>query len=452
MTFLFASLVAIGAIGLFLVRSKLDVTAVMTVYLVALFGVNARWVVPGAGAIATPAMVIAVAAAWWWAMARLSPKMAIDRRPNHVRYALLFHVWFIALSWGLARMRALSTLEVNGSNIALISTIGLTGVALLIADGVESRERLDTLLRRVVYAGAALSIVGLLQFAFRLDLDAIISFPGLVQNAEPALELGIRGGLPRAKGTALHAIEFGVVLAMILPLAIHFAMRGTDKATRRRFVFITAVIAAGIPLGVSRSGVLAIILGLLVTGLAWTWRERIIGAAVAAGGVLTMGIMVPGLLGTFRYLLFDSGTDPSVTARLERIPLVENAYVEAPWLGAGIGTFSPDEDFLLDNEFYSTLLETGLVGLIVVLTMIAVAIFACRRVRLRSNDHGTSYLAFAIMAGVVVLPVSMVTFDAFFYRILMGVTFILLGASGALWRLVVRESMGQRRPSDVVVS
>jgi O-antigen ligase len=429
--------------ALVVLRSRWDVTAVLTLFLVALFAVNARWIFPGAGAIGTPAMGVALLTAWWWCMAKITPKSDIDRGPNPVRIALLGYLWYLALSWALARLGPLTEIEVNGSNTALLLAIGMTGVALLITDGITSRGRLETLLRRTVVGGAAFSLVGILQSALGWDLVALISFPGLVLNDDAVQAIAIRSGLSRAEGTALHSIEFGVVLAMLLPLALYYALRGPERTTRRRFAIMSTIIAVGIPLSISRSGLLAVAAGLIVGSIAWTWKERVTGVVAAAGGMIAMGIVVPGLIGTFSALILGASEDTSITARLERIPLVEDRFSQSPWLGSGVGTFSPVEDFLLDNQYFGTLLDTGLVGLVVVCAAIAVAILCCFRVIRRTSDIDTRYLASAIMGGIVVLPISMATFDAFFYRILMGVAFLLIGAAGALWRMVLGSDPGK---------
>lgn len=429
-------------------RSKGDAVTVLTIFLVALFGINARWVLPGTGAIGTPAMAIAMFAAWWWLMARINSHTGIDRGPNHVRFALVGYLWFLALSWGAARLRPLTELEVSSSNRDLIAAIGLTGVALLVADGVRERKRLETLLRRIVVGASALSILGLLQFVFRIDFLAFMTFPGLVMNLEIDQALGLRSGLSRVEGTALHPIEFGIVLAIILPLAVHFAMHSPERRTRHGYAAMSAVIASGIPLSVSRSGLLAVATALLVASLAWTWRERILGLFASVFGMIVIGIAVPGLIGTFRFLTFNTAQDPSVAARLRRIPRVEEAFWETPWFGTGAGTRTPEEDFLLDNQYFETLLETGIVGLTIVLILIAIAILACNGVRKYALDRGTRYLAAALMGGIAVLPVVMATFDAFFYRILMGLAFLLIGSAGALWRMVVRGD-GRLTPSRV---
>jgi len=433
-----ALLLAISVGGLLSVRSRRDVVVLLTLFLIFLFGINARWVLPGGGAVATPAMVIAAAAAWWWWMARLTHEFELDRRLNPVRVALLVYLWFTCLSWGLAYLRPLSPLEVNGSNRALITTLALTGIALLCADGIGTRERLDTLVRRIVIGGTFLSAIGILQFFVGLDLVALARFPGLVINSG-VLALASRSDFRRAEGTALHSIEFSVVLAMVLPLAIHLALHAADATMRRRYTLAGALIAVGIPLSITRSGVVAVAVALLVVSMAWTWRQRVIGFLTTVAGTVLMYIAVPGLIGTLRSLFLNFDRDPSVTARLDRFPLAMERVSTAPWFGSGVGTFSPDEDFLLDNQLLGTLIETGILGLLVVLALFGTAVVACYLVRRRAPDPETGHLAQAIMAGIAVLPATMATFDAFFYRILMGVAFLLIGCSGVLWRLVGRD-------------
>jgi O-antigen ligase len=198
-----------------------------------------------------------------------------------------------------------------------------------------------------------------------------------------------------------------------------------------------------IPLSVARTGVLALVVALLVTAIAWSWRERFVGLVVAGVGAIGLGLVVPGLIGTFRWLLFGASNDPSVTARINRVPRVMELVGEKPWLGWGVGTFSPDEDFLLDNQFFGTLIETGVVGLLVVIALIVTGLWLCFLTFRHSQDRNTRYLSTAVMAGIAVLPTVMYLFDAFFYSILMSVSFLLIGTAGALWRIAVRDAEGR---------
>ena len=384
-------------------------------------------------------MVIAVAAAWWWSMGRINPTLGGDKDLNYVRVALLAYAWFTTLSWGISRLRTLTTLEVNGSNTALIVALGLTGLALLVTDGMTSLDRLNTLLRHVVIGGVFFSLVGILQFVFRFDLVELVRFPGLVVNNETVSGLATRSSFARAEGTGLHSIEFGVVLAMILPLAIHFTLSATDRTTRIRFAVAAAVIAVGVPLSVSRSGLLAVAIALMLMSIAWTWRQRFIGVFTALGAILVMGVAIRGLIAAFSALILGARTDSSIIVRLERIPFIEAEIAKAPLLGAGVGTWSPVEDFILDNQYFGTLIETGYIGLAVVIALMITALATCYEVFRRARTQAERQLAAALMGSISVLPVSMATFDAFFYRILTGVAFLLIGSAGALWRLTVRD-------------
>ena len=78
---------------------------------------------------------------------------------------------------------------------------------------------MDVLLRRLTYLGGAIASLGLLQFATGQPFTNYIQIPGLSINNELVSVLN-RGGLVRPAGTAIHPIEFGAVLTMILPLAL----------------------------------------------------------------------------------------------------------------------------------------------------------------------------------------------------------------------------------------
>lgn len=434
-----AFLTLVGVVGLILVRSERDVTLLVTLFLVALYAINARWIVPGTGAIGTPAMILAILMAWWWWVARPTPHYGFDRGPNPLRVALLSYLWVSALSWGLAFTRPLSEIEINGANRAVLSVLGLTGVALLISDGVDTLERLEAITRRVAAAGAAFSAVGLLQFFLGVDIVAAVRFPGLI-HLTGIQALSERSNFRRAEGTALHSIEFSVVLAMVLPLAVYWAMRGSDERVRRRFAAVAAVIAVGIPLSVSRSAVLAVAVSLLVMMATWSFRQRLVGFASALVAAAGMWVAVPGLIGTLRSLFASATRDPSVTARVERVPRVLDEVIGSAWFGSGLGTFSADENFLLDNQYFETLIESGIVGLTFVLGLFVAGLTVCALVAAKAHRQDARHLAAALAAGIAVVPAVMSVFDAFFYNILTGTAFVLLGCAGALWRIELRDA------------
>src|SRR5206468_4493540 len=84
----------------------------------------------------------------------------------------------------------------------VITYLAYAGVALLAADGVGSRRRLDQLLRRLVCAGAALAMLGLAQFLVDFSPFTHLHLPGFVQSQSILTPgFGVRGVFHRAFGT-----------------------------------------------------------------------------------------------------------------------------------------------------------------------------------------------------------------------------------------------------------
>lgn len=431
---LIAGLAVVLLVVAWLNASRRDPTAFLTVYLLLLFWVPAALVVGPLGGAGTPAVIVALGAAWWWGVARLTPSLGLRSEWQPVRWALLCYLWFCLVSWSLSRLRPLTELEINESNRGLIALVAAIGVAMLIADGVRDRARLDQLLRVLVLGGSGMAFLGVLQFG-GIDLVQYIRIPGLTLQRE-LLGIGSRSIFNRPFGTALHPIEFGVVCTALLPIALHLFFYERSQRRRRLALVGAGLLAAAGPMSVSRSAIISLVLGYVVLNFAWSWRRRLEAGVVAVTFAFSMWALVPGLLGTIRNMFTKAGEDDSVTARVDRVPAVIELWRESPWVGRGYQTYSPLDYFLLDNEIYVTVIEVGVVGLLLTLIVIGVGVGTARGARHRSLDPSVRHLGQALAASTVALASSMATFDAFFYRILYGTLFVLLGCSGALWAIV----------------
>lgn len=411
----------------------IDVTTVSTVWLLLLYGLSARQVVPPLGGVGTPAMLLAWGAAVWWLAGRLAPDLGGAPGPQPIRAAVLVHAWYMLATTVMVGLRPTTGLEQSGASREILALIGYSGIALLVADGISQRSRLRILLRRLVTAGAAISSLGIIQFVTGAAL--VLHLPGLTWNRLPT-GVGERSMFNRPAATTLHPIELGVVLAALFPLAIHFVLHAEDDVERRNAMVKALLVGAGIPLTVSRSGLLVLVVGMVVLAAGWSWRRRAHAVAIALASVPLLWLAVPGLVGTLKGLVLNAADDPSVQARIDRIPRVLALVRDYPLFGRGNGTFSRDDYFLLDNEVYVTAIETGLVGVVVTLAFFAVAVVVALWVR--THDLATpedASLGQALAAGIVGLVVSFATFDAYFYRVLTGTLFLLVGSAGALWRL-----------------
>lgn len=418
----------------FLQRSPRDAVTVLTGFLVLLFVVPANLIVGPLGSAGRPAMLYGLACAWWWAHDRLLPDGGTDRGFQPVRVAVALLLAAALASYVAAFSRPIDGLEARAADRGLLGLLGLLGVVVLAADGIGSRARLDQLLRRLVLAGAFLAALGILQFA-GVDLSGLFRLPLLVEHAD-FQQVQLRSDLRRVASTAAHPIEFGVVLGLVLPLALHDAMHRSGAALRRWLP--TGLIAVAIPMSVSRSATIAAAITTTGMWLTWSRRQRLIGAVVTGVLLLAMRFAVPGLLGTIRSLFTNMGTDNSVAGRTEDYVVVGRYVSERPLLGRGHATFIPERYVLLDNQFLGTLIEMGVVGVTALVVLFLVGWGTARGAR-RGADAETRSLGQAIASAVLAAAVAAGTFDLLGFGMVAGVTGLLIGCAGALWRLERRD-------------
>jgi O-antigen ligase len=413
------------------------------VYLSLLFILPSKLVVPGLGAAGRPAVMAGLGLFLWWAVSSLHPSLRVNRG-QPVRWVLLLLVVSVLVAYVLGLDRGLTPAETRSADRYLLSLASWLGVALVAADGLRRREDVDRLLAWLVRLGAFSAALGALQFV-NVDLTPYIQVPGLVYNQE-LVGLGQRGGpgFNRVYGTQEHYIEFGVVLAMLFPLAIHRLLqaRGTGQALGR-FIPV-ALIAGSIPFAVSRAGFLGLVVGFLVLSVAWTpaVRRRAFGLAIV--GVIAFQAVVPGLLGTLRSGFVDADQDPSIAGRLEDYAQTASYLQDRPWFGRGPGTYIPEMYRILDNQFLGSLLEVGYFGTVALVTVFVATFALGRAARRYSADAEYAHLGQAIAALATVGFVCSFTFDSMSFPTSAGITMLGLGLGGALWRLATSPAAVQR--------
>ncbi|MDT3443505.1 O-antigen ligase family protein [Pseudofrankia sp. BMG5.37] len=427
-----AALLLIVAIVPVAMVCRWDSVSALTLLLLVVFGISARYTL-GVG---PPVMFAGLFCLGVWLVATLTDRRPAPRSP--VRAATLLLIWFLLLGYAVAFTRVLTTLEVSNGQRQTLIMIAAAGVTLLAADRISDRQRLDVLLRRLVLGVTFVSAIAIVQYLFDRDLSMYFVPPGLHQDAAAAAILE-RSNLRRVAGTAGHPIEFGVLLAMVLPLALHFAMSSSPGRSRQWAWLQVALIGIGLPLSISRSAVLSLAVALIVMMAGWDNRRRLNFGASLLLFTAFFNVAVPGVLGTIKALFLWANEDPSVAGRTEDYPLVWHMIAQRPVLGRGLGTFVPGQYFFLDNQFLGTIIEIGYLGLAVVVLWLVVGLACARGARRRAVDPVDRQLGQAIVAGILAAVASCATFDTFGYRQVTFTLFLLVGCAGALWRLTAAD-------------
>ncbi|MGH9227705.1 MAG: O-antigen ligase family protein [Acidimicrobiales bacterium] len=421
------------------VWTGIDAVAVLTTWLILLFALPERLVYPPLGAAGAPAGILAWLIAAWWGLNRLVPQLVSGGRRQPLRQALVVVFCACALAYLFGLLRDPPGVQQRASDRFLLRLLGMSGVALVVADGVRTRERLDTLLRRLTVAGAALGVMGLVHSFLGFAYAERVTLPGLALNRE--LFSGVRrAGVERITGTANHPIAYGVTLGLLLPLAVHYASVATRGPERQWRVAVAATIGIAIPITVSRSAVICVVAAFVVLWLSWPWRRRVNAIGVLGAGLVIVQAVLPGrILGLFR-LFTDLNRDNSLEARTRDYEIVFDHILERPWFGLGPGTFLPDEFVQLDNQALKLMLEVGFVGCVAFIFLYVTGMRLAQSARRGSADEGTRDLCQTLTAMLVAAFVVCFTFDAYGYSFYWAVVFVTLGAAGALWRLTYSPS------------
>lgn len=413
----------------------LTVVGLLAVFLALQFLIPARLVIAGLGAVGRPSVAVGIMLAFLWAVSAIRRhELPGGRQPVRWIVGIFLGVQLLGHAVGFDRLP--SPAQASSAERWLIFSIAIAGVILFVADGIRTRDELDRLLRLVLFFASIMSLVGLLQFAQIIDLTEYIVIPGLQRNSE-LIGVGVRGdaNFARVAGTANHYIEFGVVLALLLPVAVHYALFSPAGRARMWRWITVGVIAAGIPLSISRSAILTVAISMGMMAIVWPWRQRYNALVISVAATAVFHVVNRGVLGTIKSLFTNAENDTSVTDRIARTATVIDLWSQRPWLGWGSGMVTPEEFLLLDNQWYMTLIAGGIIGVIALALFFFVPYLMGRSTRLRGHDQETRHLGHAL---AVTMPAAMLasgTFDSFSFATFVGVMCILIGATGALWRL-----------------
>jgi polysaccharide biosynthesis protein PslJ len=404
----------------------------LQVYTVLLVLVPPTYIIDPLGAAGTPATVIGVCALLLWMLGVLAPGKYLARTVVPVRVVLGLLIGMILLGYTVLHVRHVPGNELLSSDRMLLQALSWAGVALLAAEGLRDRGELYRLLRTLVVAVAAMAVTGILQFRTGIDLaERISAIPGLTQNADH-VTIQERQGFRRPAGTATHPIEFGCVIAMALPLALHLARFDTGRSWFRRWWPVGAI-AMGVPVAISRSAVLGAIVAAVVIFVGLEPRVRPRALASAAAFVVAIYATSPGVLGTLRDLFANAGRDSSITYRTNDYDDVAEFVRQSPLIGRGPGTFLPSNYIVLDNQYLMSVIEIGIIGLAIVVGYLLSTAFLGRGARHRTEERSVRDLGQALAATSLASVVTAFTFDAFSFMIFAGFVALSLGMAGALW-------------------
>jgi hypothetical protein len=361
-------------------------------------------------------------------------------RHAHPIQGVLCVVWVSVLASYIFMDRGrLTGPEIAAADRVLLRYAVITGVALVTAEWLRTLPDVMKVARILCWAGAFCGFVAVLQFWMSLDLSQYLrELPGFVQNHDnPAIQT--RGSLNRVQGTAITPIELGVVAGMLIPIAVALGIYDRDRSNFKRWAPLTLIVL-GVATSVSRSAILALLVAFVVLVVLLPPVLRLAAFGVLPIALAGIFMSAHGLIGTLASFFTGASSDPSIQYRTHDYPLAEEVWQKAPWFGHGPGTWIPADPLnIFDNQYLNSAVEVGLVGLLALLVFLVVPALIALGARRRSADPQLRLLCGALAAAGFVAPVCSLTFDSLSFPMFVNVYAIVLGLTGACWRLAAAE-------------
>ncbi|AXJ09297.1 O-antigen ligase [Arthrobacter sp. PM3] len=406
-------------------RIRPDATTVLTAYAVLLYVVPSdRRIAPlgGAGSLAS---LLATAALLWWGWHQINVATPVLRpRIQWVRVGAFTFFGACVASYAVSALTPLTAADASVADLGLVRVAALVGILLVANDGITTEERLLLLTRRLCWLGAAYAGLGIVQFFTGTSFVDTIQIPGLTASVDAGINA--RNGFPRPVSTALHPLEYSVVLTMILPLSLAMAIHDKQRPAIPRWSPVVLITMAS-ALSVTRSALLATAAVFLVLLPSWPRAARRAMIAAAACGSLALYLVVPGMASTILAMFTEH--DTSVTSRTDSYGTALSFISISPLFGRGFGTFTPAYR-IVDNQYLLSTIEIGVVGLASLLALVLAAMIIPLKRRRSWNTQPMRGLGPALFASMLAGGMILAFFDAFAFSQACGTLFMIMGLCG----------------------
>jgi O-antigen ligase/polysaccharide polymerase Wzy-like membrane protein len=379
-------------------------------------------------------LAVALVAAAWVSSLLVDPRVRLRRSSLEKPFFVLLLVVLSSVIANGDQIQELGVGAIVAKDLTFLASFFI--VFYLIISLVRRPEHVDMLVRTLVVGGALIALLALVEArtgnnAFN-GLDDFV--PLLEQTEEPSDTDLKRFGRVRAYASAQHPIALGAALALILPLAVYLAQR----TGRKRWWLAGSLLGLGALATLSRTSVL--MLGVIaVVFFRHRPKEMKRLWPLLLPAALVVHFALPGTIGAFQGLFFpeegliaeqQKAAGSVGSGRVADLGPSLGEWKLKPLLGYGYGTRIVEGQhanaFILDDQWLGILLETGLLGALAWLWLLARFIRKTgRKAKEDPSPHG--WLLTAITASVSAFAWGMLTFDAFSFIQATFLLFILLG-------------------------
>lgn len=319
--------------------------------------------VPWTG-VAFPARATGLVMAFLVVLGFLRPRQNPVKSANLGVVAVLVYMLTIFLLWGIGLIHVGTPMQEGNKRTIVIVVVGAVGVAIYTALRVRATRQLSIALGCLFVCGVLSAMLALLQHFAHINTAEMYGQLGLRPTTSAVRVLRVRAGAVRAVGTFGHAIPFSVATAAMVPIALHFSRYAHKKGIRRLSAGGAMVLLVAVPTGVSRAGIVALAVAVVAYSLSISANRVVTGFLVFVVGVGVYAALAPSTFDALIQTISNSGTDSSVQVRLQQQSSALKIFEHNPIFGIGPGAVTNDisGQYPIDNQWFSALMEGGILG------------------------------------------------------------------------------------------
>lgn len=425
------------------VRRGVDAVTWLSLYTFAVFVIPSWLVFRPLGSAGSVSMLMGLGSFAIWVLLSIGRPLPVNRPPQPMRLVLALFLFSVGVTYVIAMSRPISRDEISPADVAILAMVSWVGTLLLAGDAIPSMARVHVLVWRLVVGGSFLALLGLAQFFARQIFVDRISVPVLTPMT--TVELAMRNGLVRPAGTALSPIEYGTLMGMLVPIALHvgFQHRNLNPLVRwAPVVLICMVIAASS----SRSAYLGAAIAVAVCMIGWSRKQRAMVLGLAVGGLGLVFLVAPRIINSVTGMFVGAEEDPSVTSRTDSYGVAWFFVDRNPFFGRGLGTFLPKYR-IFDNQYLQMMVSIGIIGVLLFVAFVVATFIQLARVYRACGDPKTRDLVVALIGAAAAGFAGLAFFDAFAFPMTMGTIFLVLGLASAVTRLSAKPPPEEQSPT-----
>lgn len=285
------------------------------------------------------------------------------------------------------------------------------------------------ILKYVLFLGFAVGVFGINEYLTQKN----ILFDFVLANNLPYNQFyektflwgQIRGDMMRAKATFSHALEFAGILSLLLPFALYFLFE-TKRFWKKVVLWILiGVIVSTAVVSIARSLIL-VDLFIIFLFIMLSRSVSVVKKLFLAMGSIAVSLIM--LITLFDFFFPQGvGNDLSFQARAENLQGGIALISQNPFFGLGYGNIPSDQVF--DNYYYSLVVQSGFMGLILFMVAFAYLFITYANKTVKAKDKSLSNFYLTMSLFVVVFLLLNLAYDALGF-ITVGKLFFLLLAVG----------------------